>query len=146
VTASRGAGAALILAAISLSGCGPAAPDLRIEGAWARPTSGVSVPAAIYLSVVNDGRAADRLLEIRTERCAGVEIHRTRVTDNRMSMEPVSDGVEIPARSTVEMKPGGTHIMLFELTSPLAVGERFAAVAVFERSGDLAFDVEIRRH
>ena len=133
MTASRIALSAVALLAITVCGCGPQAPNVRVEGAWARPTSGVSVPGAIYMSVVNDGGGPDRLLEVRTERCSSVEIHRTRVKKDRMSMEPVTDGVEIPARSTAEMKPGGYHVMLFGLTSPLVIGERFDAIAVFER-------------
>jgi copper(I)-binding protein len=39
-----------------------------------------------------------------------------------MRMRELKDGLALPARQTVELKPGGNHVMLMDLKQPLAKG------------------------
>jgi len=121
------------------------APRIRVEGAWSRPTAASPAPGVAYLSIVNDGGAPDRLLGARSDRSRSIEIHRTTVEDGRARMAPASDGVEVAARSTTEFEPGGHHLMLFELSPPLAPEERYEIVLEFEVSGEIRAEVEVRR-
>lgn len=61
-----------------------------------------------------------------------------------MQMVPV-EKVAVPAGGTVELKPGGLHIMLMDLKRPLAAGDRFTVTLRFERSGEQQVEVEVRQ-
>ena len=51
-----------------------------------------------------------------------------------MTMQEVSS-IEIPAGGSVQLKPGGYHIMLMELAAPLKKGETVAITLTFEKAG-----------
>jgi copper(I)-binding protein len=131
--------------AILSAACVDPEPAIRVEGAWSRPTGSADMPGVVYVEIANRGGSPDRLVGARTDRCRTVEIHETRVVDDRMRMVPLLDGLEIPARSTVALEPGGLHMMLLGLASPLAEGERFEVRLELERSGEIVVDVEVRR-
>ena len=42
------------------------------------------------------------------------------------------------------LEPGGLHIMLMRLGSPLVKGEAFPMTLTFERAGTIAIRVEVR--
>ncbi|MFQ5707871.1 MAG: copper chaperone PCu(A)C [bacterium] len=98
----------------------------------------------VYLTLVNDGGAADRLTEVRADVAEAVELHQTRMQDDRMTMQPIRGGVEIPARGKVEFKPGGVHIMLINLRRSFNPGDRFQLVLKFEKSGEQTIESEVR--
>jgi copper(I)-binding protein len=58
-------------------------------------------------------------------------------------MRPLKDGLEIKPGQTVELTPGGFHIMLAGLKKPLNKGDHFNATLTFEKAGtvDVEFDV-----
>lgn len=56
------------------------------------------------------------------------------------------DAIEIPAGATVELVPGGLHIMLMALVDDLMPGDTFELTLSFEQAGDLTVIVEVREH
>lgn len=143
----------LLLAAcapvVSLTPVAPSAPALRAEDAWSRPAMAMAGHegggmGAVFVTLINDGDAPDRLLSAQCEVADVVELHETRVEDNVAKMRPVAGGIEVPARGRVELKPGGYHIMLMGLRRPLMAGERFPVVLQFERSGTLTVEAVVR--
>lgn len=132
------------LVVLVLAACADPGPAIRVEQAWARPTA-ASAPGAVYLSVRNSGDRPDRLIGVRSSRCAAVEIHESRVRDGRMSMVPVEGGIAVEPGTTVALEPGGFHVMLIGLEKPLSAGEHFEIALDFERSGEVTAEVEVRR-
>jgi hypothetical protein len=61
-----------------------------------------------------------------------------------MKMRELKDGLEIPAGATVELKPGSYHIMMMNLSHPLAAGETVKGSLTFEKAGkvDVEFAVQ----
>ncbi len=142
---------AFVLLAL-LAGCRrPSEPVLRVEGAWARPAMKMGGSAergattALFLTLVNEGGKADRLVGAETAVAEVVELHRTQIDEQGvMRMRPVEGGLEVPAGGRVELKPGGYHLMLLGLTRDLAVGDRFRLTLRFETSPPLEVEVEVR--
>jgi periplasmic copper chaperone A len=99
--------------------------------------------SAIYLNVANAGKTADRLIRVQTPIAETVQIHKT-VTQNGMSVMLMTDSILIPARGKVELKPGGMHIMLMGLRQPLNPGDTFPVTLVFENSGEINLEVQVR--
>lgn len=131
---------ALLTATTGALAHGYTAGDLRIGHPWARPTaSGQSVGGG-YLKLTSQG-GADRLLSATTPVAASVELHRMSMDGDVMRMRRV-DAIEVPAGQTVELKPGGLHLMLMGLKQPLQLGEKVPLTLRFEKAG--AVEVELK--
>jgi len=98
---------------------------LMIENAWARATPEGSKVAAAYFSIHNMGSVADTLVSVATSASQRAEIHDTTTTDGVMRMRRLENGLDIPAGGHAELKPGGAHLMLLDLTGPLTAGQTF---------------------
>lgn len=49
-----------------------------------------------------------------------------------MEMRELQGGIAIPAKSTVELKPGGYHVMFMNVEKPFKEGETVKTTLVFE--------------
>ena len=108
--------------------------DLVIESVWARASIGTARPAAAYLTIVNRGRTADRLVAVTSPAAKRAMMHRTVREGGIMRMRPAGT-VPIPAGATVSFAPGGLHIMLMGLKAPLSKGGTVRLTLVFARAG-----------
>jgi len=100
--------------------------------------------SAIYMTVVNKGRESDRLVSASSDVAKHVELHQSIREGDVMRMQPVEGGIEVPAKGKVELKPGGYHIMLIDLTRELKPGDRFTVTLTFEKSGTRTLEVEVK--
>lgn len=109
----------------------PPASTLRIEKPVARVTpSGVG---ALYLNVVNASGAPDRLLRVETAVATNAELHET-VQDGAVAkMLSRPEGFVVPASGSLELGPGGKHVMLFGVGG--GSHDSVDATLVFERAG-----------
>jgi copper(I)-binding protein len=116
---------------------------VKIENAWARATPGMAKNGGAYLTVVNAGKSRDRLVAATADIAKRVEVH-THINDNGIMRMRQVDGIDLPAGGTIQMKPGGYHVMLIGLHKPLKKGERFPVTLVFEKAGEVKTSVEVR--
>jgi len=134
--------AGLILGFLLLTSCGdPEAADIRVSNAWARPTVG-QAPGAVYLTVSNKGGVPDRLTGAFTDHAAMAMVHQNEVVEGVARMRMAGE-INIPAHEQIEMRPGGTHIMLEGLKAPLRTGDDFDLVLKFRNSPDQAVKVTV---
>jgi len=134
----------LILAALLLSSCGQSgSPSLQIANAWARETVAGQTSTAAYLTIANEGTADDRLVSVAAPEPATASIHATQNSGGVSHMREMSSGLAIPAGSTIELKPGGTHVMVMGLPAPLRRGETLNLRLRFEKSGEKPIDVRV---
>lgn len=121
----------------------PAGPQIVYRDVWG-PTSPKSVAnGAVYLVIENKGSEADRLIGASSPVAETVELHEHFNEDGVMKMRPM-DGLDIPAKGTRMLKPGGYHIMLIGLLEPLEAGNTISVTLMFEKSGEIALEAEIR--
>lgn len=130
---------ALLLAA-SLATAGPS--PVEVKNPWARPGL-LGGNSAVYMEIHNSAAAPDRLVAAGTDVAEVVELHETRMEGGMHRMQRVAF-VEVPASGKVELKPGGFHMMLIRLNTPLRVGDRFPLLLRFERAGRLTVEVEVK--
>lgn len=119
------------------------AGDLTIDHPWARATAPKAPVGGGYMTIVNTGAEADRLISASADFAGKVEIHEMTMENDVMKMRPLPDGVAIPAGEAVELKPGGLHIMLMGLTAPLVEGETRPLTLVFEKAGDVTVELKV---
>jgi copper(I)-binding protein len=114
------------------------AGDLKIGHPWTRPTAAGQPAAAGYLKLQNTGGAADRLVG-GSSPAGTLELHSMAMQGDVMRMRQI-DAIDIPAGQTVELKPGGLHLMLTGLKAPLAAGTKVPATLQFEKAGAVAVE------
>lgn len=119
------------------------AGDLLVASPWTRATPGGAKIAGGYLKITNNGKVADRLVGATTANADRVEIHEMSMTDGVMKMRPLADGLTVKPGETVELKPGGFHMMFMDIKQPLKQGEALKATLTFEKAGqlDVVFNV-----
>ncbi|MBX3576195.1 MAG: copper chaperone PCu(A)C [Rhizobiaceae bacterium] len=121
------------------------AGDIEIVHPWSRQTPDGAKVAAGYVTLKNEGSEPDRLISATGEIAGKTEVHEMSIDGNGvMTMRPVEGGVEIPAGATVELKPGGLHVMFMDLSRGVKEGETFRGTLTFEKAGavDVEFDVQ----
>lgn len=59
-----------------------------------------------------------------------------------MKMRPIH-GLEVPAGKSVQLKPGGYHIMFMKLKHQLKVGEVVKGSLTFEKAGTMSVDFPV---
>jgi periplasmic copper chaperone A len=133
------------LAAACAALCAPVAvlaqSAAKVEAAWARPTVQGQAAGGGFLKITG-GTAGDRLLGGSAEVSKAVELHTMQMDGDVMRMRQVPV-IEVPAGGTVELKPGGLHLMFMGLKQPLKAGESFPLTLRFEKAGEVKVDVKI---
>lgn len=112
------------------------ASDLLIEKPWARASIGISRPAAVYLTIQNNGVETDVLTMVKTPVAEMSEVHKSEVKDGIARMSPAGQ-VEIAAGSSINLEPGGLHIMLMKLKQPVKKGDSISMTLLFENAGPI---------
>lgn len=137
------AATALTFAAIIASATGAHAGDVAVTDAFARASaSPAATSAAAYLTIENSGDQADHLLSVTTPAAQSASLHRTVVTGDVVKMEEVS-ALALPAHGSVQMKPGGLHIMLMGLAAPLRKGDAIEVTLGFEHAPSVTVAVPV---
>ena len=112
----------LILFLAALLALPVSATELQWRDAWIRAAPpGVKMLAG-YVNLTNPGKTPILITGVRSAAFESIEIHET-VTENGVAkMRPLGQ-LSIAAGQTVQMAPGGMHLMLTEPKEPLAVGQ-----------------------
>ena len=105
-----------------------------------------SGPAAGYMTIVNMGDKADKLLNIKVD-FAVAELHLSEINDGIVSMNKV-DFIEIPAHIAKSLKPGGYHVMFSKFNIELIDESELIGVLNFELAGEIkvVFEVETQKN
>jgi periplasmic copper chaperone A len=117
---------------------------LTIEQPWSRATPGGAKVGGGYLRVTNAGTAPDRLTGGSFALASKVEVHEMRLEGDVMRMKPVEGGLEIKPGATVELKPGGFHLMFMDLKEPLKEGQTVKGTLTFEKAGPIQVEYTVR--
>ncbi len=95
--------------------------------------------SVVYLVIMNSNDQPDTLLSALadTSIVGETQLHIYIQKDGKTGMKQV-ENIPIPAGETVELKPGGYHIMLMGLKKDINVGDTIDVVLHFKNAGDLA--------
>ena len=134
----------LLAALLLLASCNnPGSPDVQVSDAWARETVAGQTATAAYMTLKNRGAGDDRLVAVAAAAPAVVMLHASENAGGIARMRPMEAGLAIPAGATVELKPGGSHVMVTGLGDPLRSGDTLKLTLRFEKSGERPVDVRI---
>src|SRR5258706_6716319 len=117
--------------------------QLVVEAPWVRATPEGAKVGAGYLNITNTGKETDRLIGGSLPVAGAVEVHEMTMTDSTMKMRKLEKGMEIKPGQTVELKPGGSHLMFIGLTESLKQGKPLKGSLVFEKAGTLEIEFAV---
>ncbi|HET7365671.1 MAG TPA: copper chaperone PCu(A)C [Burkholderiales bacterium] len=119
----------------------PAAAQIAVEDAWIRATPPGARTAAGYLVISAD--TADRLVSVTSPAAERVETHVTVHEGDVARMREVK-GYDVPAHGTLELKPGGAHLMFVNIKAPMKEGMSVPATLKFQHLGNFRVDFQVR--
>jgi copper(I)-binding protein len=151
---------ALLAATAALALLAPFAPREATAGAgasaratvtvsdpWARTTPPGARMGSIYLKL--SSASGDRLIGASVPRSVSgkTQIHETVVSHDgggeSMSMREIRS-LALPAGQTVELAPGGFHLMLMDLKRPLKAGDKVPVTLRFAKAGSQTVTADVR--
>ena len=140
-----GAALAIVVLGVAAACTGapaPSSPGVSVSGAWVRPAA-IGGDTAAYFTISNAG-PADALLSVQCGLAGSAMLHRTSTDSSGMTGMSMIEKVPVPAGSTVELEPGGTHVMMGGLTRALAAGDSVELRLTFERAGEIVVPAAVR--
>jgi len=117
-----------------------ATPDSMGGGSdMAMPTS------AAYMLIENTGDSDDKLVSVTCDVAKMPQIHQTVIENEVAKMQEVEGGLVIPAKGSVELKPGSYHIMLMQMQRDLVAGDLIKVTLTFESGTTLEVTVPVKQ-
>lgn len=135
----------LLLLTISLSSSFAIANnDLMIHDAYARATPPNSPTSAVFLTLMNHSDNNRSIVSASSPASGKVELHTHVKEGDVMKMRQVAN-IDVPANTTVELKPGGLHIMLFDLKQAFNEGGNIEVTVNYADGSSQTFAAPIKK-
>jgi periplasmic copper chaperone A len=137
--------AAAAFAALTLAACGEAQGERQIlrvvSGHVAMPAT-PDRPAAGYFTV-EGGSAPVELVAVTADLAQRVEMHETVKEDGMTAMRELKSAA-VPVQGKLEFKPGGNHLMIWNINGAAVRAGRLPMVFIFSNNERIMFDLKIK--
>ena len=110
--------------------------SIKVDHAYTRATVPGQQVAGGFMKIENKGNGTDQLVSASSPVASEVQLHEMAMEGNVMKMRQVKD-IAVPAGGSVELKPGGLHLMLMNIKAPLAAGESVPVKLKFAKAGEV---------
>ena len=129
-----------VLALVAMACAFPALAEVKVEDAWVRATVAPQKATGAFMRLT--ASEAPRLVGAESPAAGVVEVHEMRMENDMMMMSPI-EGLDLPAGETVELKPGGYHIMLMELPAQVEAGKDVPITLKFQNAAGETESMEL---
>ncbi|PPG30353.1 copper chaperone PCu(A)C [Rathayibacter sp. AY2B9] len=121
----------------------PAATEVSITDGWVKAAdSGMS---AAFGELENSGTQDVTVVSATSAASSELELHETVANESgEMVMRAKESGFTIPAGGSLELAPGGNHIMLMDLAAPIVAGDEVTVTLTFSDDSTTEFTVPAR--
>ena len=126
---------------LTLSASAWAQTAVKIEDAWVRGTVAQQKATGAFMRLTPSQNA--RLVAASSPVAGVVEIHEMALQNDIMKMRQIP-GLDLAAGRTMELKPGGYHVMLMDLKQPMKGGDVVPITLVFEDAAGKRFSQDIQ--
>jgi copper(I)-binding protein len=118
--------------------------QVEIENPWMRATAPGAKVAAGYMIVRNKSGSPERLVGASSPVAAKVETH-VHIKDGEILRMREVKSLDVPAKGTLELKPGGGHLMFIDIKQPLKEGDKVPVTLKFEHAGEIKTEFQVGR-
>ncbi len=95
-----------------------------------------------YMTLHNPGQQAVTIVAVQSDAFASVEIHRSYMHDGMMRMDQV-DSLMIAPGATLQLAPGGLHLMMMQPAEATRPGDRIEILLQFEDGSGQRLTLEV---
>lgn len=118
-------------------------PNIVVEKPFSRATPGGAKVGVGYMTIVNKGATADRLVSASSPAASKVEVHEMKMEGGVMKMRELAGGVPVEPGKSSALVPGGNHLMLMGLKAPLKEGDKVPVTLTFEKAGKVEVTLDV---
>ena len=133
---------ALTLAALWLVAAASVHAQVTVKDPWVRATVPQQKATGAFMQLTAAKEA--RLLSASSPVAGVVEVHEMVMVDNVMKMRALPNGLDLPAGKTVDLKPGGYHIMLMDLKGEVKEGSAVPVTLVVQGKDGKKDSIEVK--
>ena len=139
--------AALAAATLGLSACGEnmgKGPVLHVVSGYIEMGATPDRPAAGYFTIEGGPRDVD-LVAVTADLAQRVEMHESVRENGMMTMKPLGSA-PVPAKGKLEFKPGGKHLMIWNINGAAVRAGKLPMIFVFSNNNNerIIFDMTIK--
>ncbi len=136
----------IILLAILLISNSVFAENINVQfiDGWIKQLPPVVPMRAGYMQIKNDSRESMEIISLQSDAFETVEMHETKMEGGMMKMIEL-ETIPLPAQSSVELKPGGKHLMLISPIQPLQIGDIVKVIATFSNNSTQSIELEVKK-
>ena len=118
--------------------------SITVDHPYAAVSMAGSKNGAVYFKgFKNAGKEVDQLISVKSKIADKTEIHEMKMEGDRMMMRELN-GLEIPAKGSAQLKPGGNHLMFMQLKEPFKEGEVSPVQLQFEKAGKVDIKLPVK--
>jgi copper(I)-binding protein len=118
--------------------------SIVISDAWVREVPPGSSVSAGYMTILNNGMEDDRLISMSSDIAESTELHISKVSKDGVATMEMIEILDLPSGETVELKPGGMHIMLIGIKESLVGKDSVKLKLNFEKSGNVTVEAPVK--
>ena len=119
-------------------------PQLAFDAAWIRALPPGMHMTAGFGTISNPGGEAIELTAFSSPQFADVSLHRSETVDGLSRMREVPS-LRVEAGASIELKPGGYHLMLMQPAAPLQAGQSVNLTMTAADGREFSFEVPVER-
>jgi len=120
------------------------AGSISVEDPYVRLLPKGSMATGAFMTISNSSEKTIKLLSATTSKSKITQIHNHIKENGMMKMREIPY-LEIPAKSSVKLKPGSFHIMLMQLRSDLVLGEKIKINLSFDNDEKITIDTPVKK-
>ena len=120
---------------------GSALAQVQVQDAWIRATVPGLMATGMFAKITSATDA--KLISASSPVAAVVEVHEMKLEQGIMKMRAVT-ALDLPAGRSVELKPGGYHVMLMDLRQTMKAGEVVPVTLVVQGADGRKESIEVR--
>ena len=127
--------------AVGFSLVAAASAPVTVTGGWVRSTVAGQKGSGAFMKIT--ATEGVRLTGVASPVAGVAEVHEMKMDGDVMKMRAVPE-LALPAGRTVELKPGGYHLMLMDLKQSLTVGSTVSVTLMFKDGKGAERRVELK--
>lgn len=123
----------------------PCVAQIDVVNAWVQLAPPGATVNAAYMTLHNPQLHAQTIVGVSADCCAMTMLHHTRKHGDKVSMEHL-DLLVVPAQASVQLAPGGLHIMLMKPGQDLAIGSEVKLTFSFSDGTRQDLNISVKKN
>ena len=134
----------LIMLSLLVSAFSAIGDSIIVTDAWIKNLPPTVPMRAGYMKLENTSAKSLSIVAVKSDIFMHVDIHETVEKNGMMTMQPLSP-LPIPAGTTVELAPGGIHLMMMQPKETLKPGDQVSITLQFDDDSSQTLQMTVKK-